>query len=87
MTSSFAALRSALPEFGEKLSAYMHELGIYEQSAGLAAEHIGLRLADPVDVESLKAELDKTGRCISSAIVNGREILLYQLVTPFIVGA
>jgi predicted metalloenzyme YecM len=83
---TLAALLASLPRFSADIETYLKELGAFEGTLGLRADHAGLRIKNPEDVERLKEELAERGRCISSAIVNGREILLYELAEPLAIG-
>ncbi len=75
--------QSALVEFGERISRYLDDLGISEETSRLQSDHIGLRMKDISSIESLKNELRERGDLLlSSAIVNGREIDIFKLATP-----
>lgn len=86
MAISWNELLGELPKFAQDLTEYLAELGVQDTVANLSADHVGLRIANPDDIELLKKELNTLGTCISSANVNGRQILLYQLHEPISVG-
>lgn len=73
------------PLFIEKILTFAEALKL--DVSGLVMDHIALRLKNKEDVDALRTEIEEicTNHCpTSSAIINGREILIYTLVTPLI---
>lgn len=75
-------LNKELKEFEERIVQFLSELGIQEKVESLFVDHLALRIKDTNDILSLKNELKSKAKVISSAIVNGREILIYKLNNP-----
>lgn len=75
-------LTDELEAFGERITQYLVDLGLQDQTKHLFADHLGIRLKNIDHILSLRHKLSSHGNIISSAIVNGREILIYKLVTP-----
>lgn len=75
-------LGKELQDFEDRVFQYFTELGIFEKVRFLSADHLGLRLKDVSDIQALKNDLEKNGSMISSAVVNGREILIYKMILP-----
>lgn len=73
--------------FSVKLKQVLEKLGIYQICTDLEIDHICVRLKKPETVESLKNELLRVGQLISSVNVNGREISIFQLKDPLMLGA
>ena len=71
-----------LTDFEERISQYLEELQITEKVQPFFVDHLGLRLKNTNDILVLKNELLEKGQIISSAIINGRKILIYKLDTP-----
>jgi predicted metalloenzyme YecM len=82
----FDTLISDLPKFADLLEEALSQLNILETCKSLVIDHICIRLDSKNDVDSLKLELEKIGKTISTAVVNGREIFIIQLLTPIQVG-
>jgi predicted metalloenzyme YecM len=83
---TWAALRSQLDCFSEKLNAVLEEFCILDGCRDLKIDHICVRLKLSSDVDKLKSEIVETGQVISSVNVNGREITLIQLQAPLFIG-
>ncbi len=75
-------LGKGLQDFEDRLFQYLTELGIFEKVRPLFADHLGLRFKDVGDIQALKNDFRVKGVMISSAIVNGREILIYKMGVP-----
>ena len=75
-------LRRELLDFEDRMFKYLTELGISEKVRPLFADHLGLRFKDANDIQALKNELEVKGNVLSSAVVNGREILIYKMTLP-----
>lgn len=75
-------LLQELKDFEQRIFEYLTELKIQKEVQLLFADHLGLRIKDPKDILVLKDELIVQGKVISSAIVNGREILIYKINQP-----
>ncbi len=75
-------LGKELQDFEDRIFQYLTELGISEKVRPLFADHVGLRFKDASDIQALKNELEVKGNILSSAIVNGREILIYKMTLP-----
>ena len=76
-----------LKEFEGRIFQYLDELRIQEKAQSLFVDHLGLRIKEVNSIAALKNELDIKGKTISSAIVNGREILIYKLNSPLRLGS
>lgn len=75
-------LLETLPGFEEKIIRYLTELKIRDKVQSLFVDHLCVRLKDINNILSLKKELGTKGKIISSATVNGREILIYKINQP-----
>jgi len=73
-------LRLKSISFGERVVDFARELGLNIDN--LQIDHMGMRFANPEDVDFLRQGLNKVGGKISEAIVNGRPILIYKLNRP-----
>ncbi len=72
--------------FGEQILFYLRELGMLEVVRGLKADHACVRFKNAEDVEALRAELSEHAKLISSAMVNRREICLFELQEKIKIG-
>ncbi len=72
--------------FGLRLQDALIKLNILEQCKDLSMCHACVRIKSPDNVTELKESISKIGKIISSATVNGREILIIQLDKPLTVG-
>lgn len=72
--------------FSSRLTGALSHLGILEQCKGFSICHACVRIKNPDNVTEVKENVSHVGKIISSAIVNGREILIIQLDVPLIVG-
>ena len=79
--------QKTLSPFGIEVTRYLKKLGIFDVVQFLVADHLGIRLKNSNDVLVLKQELLQEGRCISSAVVNGREIYIFALNQALQVGS
>ena len=79
-------LQSQVEKFTEKLNTSLVELGILDNCQNLEIDHICIRLKDTANVQSLKKELEAIGQVISAVNVNGREIMIFQLIQPISLG-
>ena len=86
MRKSWEGLKHEAHGFFDEVDAFLTELGINKIARGFKADHLGLRFADPADVLRIKSQMQKEGTAISSAQVNGREILIIALAKPLMVG-
>ncbi len=69
----------ALASFETKLLRALNDLGIVDICQGLAIDHACIRFSTNSQVDSLRQELKDLGQELSSAQVNGREIVIIQL--------
>lgn len=79
-------LQGTIQDFYTRITALTDDLGITDIVRGLHIDHAGIRVAENADVDRLREELLQYGQCFSSEIVNGREILLFELYTPLQFG-
>lgn len=79
-------LQDTIQDFHTRVTALTDELGITDIVKGLHIDHAGIRVAKNEDVDTLREELLQHGLCFSSEIVNGREILLFELYTSLQFG-
>ena len=84
---SWDSLQLQLNSFTQKLHSALDELGIRNECAQLAIDHICVRGKEPADVAALKAELEVVGEVISAVNVNGREIFIIQLAKALKIGS
>lgn len=75
-----------LRAFAKRISDFLNELGIAARVRGLVLDHICVRLGEVADVETARERLSENGKVISSAIVNGREILIFEMDEPIRIG-
>jgi predicted metalloenzyme YecM len=78
--------KELLISFLPKVRNYLQELNVLSQVEMLQADHLGLRFKNIETIENLKKELGKVGKMISSAVVNGRKIFIFELNNPLIFG-
>lgn len=71
-----------LPLFLDEIERYLKELGILEKVKLLQADHIAIRFKEIEKVKQFENKLGKNNKIISSAIVNGRKILIFELKKP-----
>lgn len=83
---SWGDVRKQEEVFGVRLQNALTKLGIFEQCKGLSICHTCVRIKSSDNVTELKENVSQIGKIISSAIVNGREILIIQLDNPLTVG-
>lgn len=83
---SWEAIRSQEGLFGLRLQNALHKLGIEEECRTLSICHTCVRLKNSENVTMLKENVSQVGKIISSAIVNGREILIIQLDSPLYIA-
>ncbi|NTW29677.1 MAG: VOC family protein [Candidatus Moranbacteria bacterium] len=76
-----------LSAFERRISGFLDELGIAERVEGLVLDHVCLQLGEREKVDAAKKRLSEEGKVISSAIVNGREILIFGMNEPIILGS
>jgi len=87
ISSNWDILKSEeLPLFLENIESYLIELNLSEKVQPLHLDHLGLRFEDMGQIEFLANEIGSEGELISSAIVNGRKILIFELKIPLIFG-
>jgi uncharacterized protein len=79
-------LQSSIADFHNRVSSFTKELNIFDEVEKLYIDHAGIRVAEKTDVDTLREELSQYGHCFSSEIINGREILLYELYQPLQFG-
>lgn len=84
--TTWTSLQSSLPDFYTRIDSFLCELDISDSVKHLSIDHAGLRFGDKSDVDRLREELSHHGHCFSAEIVNGREILLFQLNEPLQFG-
>jgi uncharacterized protein len=72
-----------LPSFLQEIEKYLKELNLLEKAKLLESDHLALRFKNIDDVKKIEKELSEKNKIISSAIVNGRKILIFELVNPF----
>lgn len=75
-------LQDSLTNFHERITLLTNELHIADTAEKLIIDHAGIRIAEKADVDSFREELAQYAHCFSSEIVNGREIMLFQLHEP-----
>jgi predicted metalloenzyme YecM len=83
---SWGDIRKQEESFGVRVHGALTTLGILEQCKDLSICHACVRIKNPDNVTELKENVSEVGKIISSAIVNGREILIIQLDIPLTVG-
>lgn len=83
---SWEDIRKQEGSFEVRLQNALNQLGILDKCKELSICHACVRIKSPDDVTELKENVSDVGKIISSAIVNGREILIIQLDVPLIVG-
>lgn len=80
--SNWVDLSDQIADFSDKIVHYLEELNILDKVELLQADHLGLRFENVEQIENIKSELLKEGKIISSAVVNGREILIFEMTKP-----
>lgn len=80
--NKFDLILEKLPDFLKRAEEYLNELGIFEQTKLIKSDHLALRFKDIEIVDQIKDELKKENKIISSAVVNGRKILIFKLQEP-----
>lgn len=83
---SWGDIRKEEESFGVRLQNSLIQLGILDVCKELSICHVCVRLKNPNNVTELKEKVSQVGKIISSATVNGREILIIQLDTPLVIG-
>jgi predicted metalloenzyme YecM len=83
---SWEDIRKQEESFGIRLQNALNQLGILDKCKELSICHACLRIKNPDNTTELKEDVSQVGKIISSAIVNGREILIIQLDVPLTVG-
>lgn len=83
---SWGDIRKEVESFGVRLQNSLTQLGILEACKELSICHACVRIKNPDNVTELKEKVSQVGKIISSATVNGREILIIQLDTPLVIA-
>jgi uncharacterized protein len=83
---SWEDVRKQEESFGVRLQNSLNQLGIVDTCKELSICHACVRIKNPDNVTELKENVSHVGKIISSAIVNGREILIIQLDVPLIIA-
>ena len=76
------SMLSKLPSFLDEIEKYIKELEILEKVKLLQSDHLALRFKNIDDVKKIEEELNENNKIISSAIINGRKILIFELIDP-----
>ncbi len=83
---SWEDIRGQEESFGFRLQNALNQLGIVDMCKELSICHACVRIKNPDNVTALKESVSQVGVIISSAVVNGREILIIQLDNPLSVS-
>lgn len=83
---SWVDVRNQQESFGGRLQNALIKLNILEHCKSLSICHACIRIKSHDNVTELKDNVSQVGNIISSAIVNGREILIIQLNDPLTVS-
>jgi uncharacterized protein len=84
---TWRGLAQAAPAFSLRVQEALDELGIRAHTERLRADHVCVRLKDPADVDRLRGALKAAAHEISSVMVNGRIISIFELHEPLTIGA
>jgi predicted metalloenzyme YecM len=80
-------LTEQLSPFESRLTDALEVLGSRAVCETLSIDHACVRFRDPHDVDALRIELRSLGTEISSVIVNGRIISIFELQVPILLGS
>lgn len=83
---SWVDIRKQEQSFGLRLQNALNQFGILDKCKDLSICHACVRIKNPDNVTELKENVSEVGKIISSAIVNGREILIIQLDIPLTIS-
>lgn len=83
---TFQQLQEQILPFGTRLTAVLQDLQLLDACSQMMLDHICVRLPTISQVEDLEQELNTVGQHLSTALVNGRPIMIYDLHTPLQVG-
>ena len=84
---SWGDIRKQEESFGVRLQNALNQLGILDKCKELLICHACVRIKNPGNTTELKENVSQIGKIISTAIVNGREILIIQLDIPLMVSS
>jgi len=83
----FNNLLQQLPLFADRLESALESLNMLETCRDFEMDHICVRLETDRGAENLQDDLDDIGTCLSTAMINGRQIMIYNTAEPMRVGS
>jgi len=81
---SYEQLTQSWPAFEAQILAFLETLGLADKA--LVCDHVALRVNSIASADALRDTFSRVGKIISDNIINGRTILIIELVTPLTLG-
>ncbi|ABS08659.1 VOC family protein [Shewanella baltica] len=81
---SYEQLTQSWPAFEAQILALLETLGLADKA--LVCDHVALRVNSIASADALRDTFSRVGKIISDNIINGRTILIIELVTPLTLG-